>query len=77
MKDGKDFLDWVITGKEKACEALGDPCDLKEAGCNAIQETLGDLEKLACEGFSVNTGIAGQVTFGAIWLAYRQRERAR
>ena len=65
MKDGKDFLDWVITGKEKACEALGDPCDLNQLACDAIQETLTDMEKLACTGFTMNTGIAGQVAFPA------------
>ena len=63
--DGKDFLDWVITNKEKTCEALNDPCDLKQLACDAIQDTLTDTEKMVCTGFSVDGGVIGQVAFPA------------
>ena len=65
--DGKDFLDWVITQKEKTCEALNDPCDLKQLACEGLQDTLSDIEQLACSPFSIVMPTFGQAAFAKFY----------
>lgn len=75
--DGKDFLDWIITGQEKACEALNDPCDLKQLACEGLQETLTDLEDLACSPFAIVVPTFGQATFGAYYACIVKKKASK
>ncbi|EJK44919.1 hypothetical protein THAOC_36505 [Thalassiosira oceanica] len=67
----------VITGQEKACEALNDPCDLKQLACEGLQETLTDLEDLACSPFAIVVPTFGQATFGAYYACIVKKKASK